>query len=156
MKKDSHYCSITILNVKPEDNGKWTCHVKKNLRSALFSEAFIAVNVASPYSLSVDVPTKLTFDKPSHAKHGKGMHTLQKLNNESVPTTSNDRFASCLASSMDGHGGGIDPQLTWFVNGVEIKNVTPATLHLLVCNVWMFYSLSSSTTDALYIFTPGT
>ena len=139
------------MDVKPEDNGKWTCHVKKNLRSALFSEAFIAVNVASPYSLSVDVPTRLTFDKPSHAKHGRGMHTPQKLNNESLLTTSNDRFASCLASSMDGHGGGIDPQLTWFVNGVEIKNVTPATLHLLVCNIWMFYSLSSS-----IIFTSGT
>ena len=109
--------------------------MKKNLRSALFSEAFIAVNVASPYSLSVEMPTKLTFDKPSNAKHGKGMHTPQKPNNESFLTTSNDRFASCLASSMDGHGGGIDPQLTWFVNGVEIKNVTPAALHLLVCNV---------------------
>ena len=132
------------MDVKPEDNGKWTCHVKKNLRSALFSEAFIAVNVASPYSLSVDVPTRLTFDKPSNAKHGKGMHTPQTSNNESLLTTSNDRFASCLASSMDGHGGGIDPQLTWFVNGVEIKNVTPAALHLLVCNVQNIYSSSSS------------
>ena len=34
------------------------------------------------------------------------------------------KHASCSASSLDNHGGGVEPDLTWFVNGIELKNVT--------------------------------
>ena len=113
----------------------WTCHVKKDIRSSIFSEAFVNVNVATPYSLSVDIPSQLRFTNPSMIS--TNIHTDNKLDwetseNETKTQIGESKYASCFASSIDGHGGGVDPEITWFVNGIQLKNISSDMLLRLV------------------------
>ena len=120
-------CTITIIDVQAEDNGMWTCHLKNDIRSTTFSEAFVGVEVASPYSLSVEIPNELTF---TQSEDTSMLEDDEQKNNEmnpedkSILINAKDNHASCSATSLDNHGGGVEPDLTWFVNGIELKNVT--------------------------------
>ena len=124
---ESRKCTITILDVQPEDNGVWTCHLKNDIRSTTFSEAFVGIEVASPYSLSVEIPNELTF---TQSQDTSILEDIEQKNNDMKPEdrsiliNAKDTHASCSASSLDNHGGGVEPDLTWFVNGIELKNVT--------------------------------
>ena len=123
------------MDAQAQDTGQWRCHVKKDLRSHLFSEAFINVDVAAPYSLSVAVPTNVKFHQendfvPSAASNNTAEEEIggEKLN--SFHDT--QQHASCSASSLDRHGGGIEPKLTWFVNGIQLKNMSSEMVEKLV------------------------
>ena len=128
-------CSITILDIHAEDNGAWTCHVKKDLRSVIFSEAFVNVEVATPYGLSVDIPSQLKFtpltDTTMPDSEEEDGHS-DVLESVIIKTNSTNKYASCSASSMDSHGGGVDPKLTWFVNGKQLHNTNSEMLQKLV------------------------
>ena len=113
----------------------WTCHVKKDIRSSIFSEAFVNLNVAAPYSLSVDIPSQLKFTNPTINLENINTDDIidwDTSENETTTQMQQSKYASCFASSIDGHGGGVDPEITWFVNGIELKNISSDMLQQLV------------------------
>ena len=119
----------------------WTCHVKKELRSPIFSEAFVNLGVATPYSLSMDIPRQLKFTNPSDpiaTVSEDDVTDMDVLKNVTWNTERESQYASCSAASVNTHAGGIDPHLTWFVNGVELKNVSMELLQKLVSVVDSF------------------
>ena len=127
-------CSITIMDAQGQDTGTWRCHVKKDIRSHLFSEAFINLDVATPYSLSIDIPSNVKFmprkDLPIPTNFNETVS--EDLQEEPMASDYENRHASCSASSLDRHGGGIEPQLTWFVNGIQLKNMSAEMIEKLV------------------------
>ena len=125
-------CSITILDIHAEDNGAWICHVKKIIRSDLFAEAFVNVDVATPYGLSLDIPSRLTFAPLKDIPRTVSVEDSDETEGVIVETGVKNHYASCSASSMDNLGGGIDPELTWFVNGRQLKNMNSEMLEKLV------------------------
>ena len=113
----------------------WTCHVKKDIRSSIFSEAFVNVNVATPYSLSVDIPSQLRFSNPSLTStniHTDNRFDRETSENETTTQIGESKYASCFASSIGDHGGGVDPEIIWFVNGIELRNISSDMLQQLV------------------------
>ena len=126
------------MDAQGQDTGLWTCHVKQDIRSTLFSEAFINLDVAAPYRLSMDVPRNVKFVQPKNLMTAPTGLSISGMNEEEPINSDNDgQHASCSASSLDRHGGGIDPQLTWFVNGMQIKNMSSEMLEKLV-SVFVF------------------
>ena len=122
------------MDAQGQDSGLWTCHFKQDIRSALFSEAFINLDVAAPYSLSMEVPRNVKFEQPKQFMSPKGLNiTGMEEHEEEIFNSGHDgQYASCSASSLDRHGGGIEPQLTWFVNGMQFKNISSEMIEKLV------------------------
>ena len=122
------------MDAQGQDSGTWRCHVKKDIRSHLFSEAFINLDVATPYSLNVDVPSNVIFmqRKASLMPINSNTTASENLQEDSIASDYENHHASCSASSLDRHGGGIEPQLTWFVNGIQVKNMTEEMIQKLV------------------------
>ena len=127
-------CSITINDAQGQDTGLWRCHVKQDIRSHLSSEAFINLDVAAPYRLLVAVPSTVKFDQitdlaPSRAYN----NTTEEETEEEEPNCGDvTHKASCSATSIDTHGGGVEPQLTWFVNGIQLRNMSLKMVEKLV------------------------
>ena len=135
-------CSITILDLLPQDSGLWMCHVKNDLRSNVFSEAFVNIDIAAPYALSVEIPNKVNFiklaDKPLNNISREDDSQLVQQDRE---TSQNEigQYASCSASSMGNLGGGVDPQLLWFVNGKQVQNTESHILQHTVSKTFRVY-----------------
>ena len=65
MEKSSHLdpnldCAITIVDVSADDDGIWTCHAKSDVLVGDVVEANIKISVASPYSVTLDSPGKVS------------------------------------------------------------------------------------------------
>ena len=127
-------CSITINDAQGQDTGLWRCHVKHDIRSDLFSEAFINLDVAAPYRLSIAVPSNVKFDQVVDLTPSGAYNNTAEEGTEAKEYDSGyiSHKASCSATSVDTHGGGIEPQLTWFVNGIQLRNMSSKIVEKLV------------------------
>ena len=122
----------------------WRCHVKQDIRSNLFSEAFINLDVAAPYRLSVAVPSNVKFDQVKDLTPSRAYNNTTEEETAEKESNSGDvsHKASCSATSIDTHGGGVEPQLTWFVNGIQLRNMSVKMVEKLVsilCNLFEIY-----------------
>ena len=122
----------------------WRCHVKQDIRSNLYSEAFINLDVAAPYRLSVAIPSNVKFDQAIDLTPSRAYNNTMEEETDEKESNSDDMShkASCSATSIDTHGGGVEPQLTWFVNGIQLRNMSMKMVEKLVsilCNLFEEY-----------------
>ncbi len=89
-------CSISLLDLRPEDSGVWRCLVKQEARDASSWSEGIYVTVVSPFALSAN-PIQPAI--------------VRQNSNESDPEV------ICTAT---GAAGGVDPVLTWVMGGKEV------------------------------------